>query len=329
VNRTLVLLALAFATTLLNPDHLDADESVRRIVQIGYVSAGSASTYGSYFSAFREQLKKLGYVEGRDLVIEARWADGHIDRLPALMAEAVKQKIDVIVTSATPGAMAAKNATSTIPIVGVAMGDPVRSGLAASLAGPGGNLTGLSMGYSEGMAGKWLELLQEMVPQLSTVAVIANTENPWERDRVKELAAIAAKRRLKVKLIEVREAEALDGAFEQARRQAQAVLVLANAVTLTHQRQITSLAAKHRIPAMYGARDFVDAGGLMAYASDLAVQYRRAADYVDKILKGAKPGELPIEQPTQFALVVNLKTAKALGLTIPQPILIRADEVIR
>jgi putative ABC transport system substrate-binding protein len=209
------------------------------------------------------------------------------------------------------------------------MGDPVRVGLAASLARPGGNLTGLSMGYSEGIASKWLELLQEIVPRLSAVGVIANPDNPWERDRVKELDAIAPKRRLKVKIIEVREAKALDAAFEQARRQAQAVLVLANAVTLTHQRQITSLAAEHRLPAIYGTREFVDAGGLMAYASDLAVQWRRAADYVDKILKGAKPGDLPIEQPTKFELVINLKTAKALGITIPESILLRADEVIR
>jgi len=221
---------------VLNTDDLVADESVPRVVQIGYVSAASASAYERYFSAFREQLKALGYVEGQNLVIEARWADGHIDRLPALMAEVVEQRVDLIVTSSTPGAMAAKNATSTIPIVGVAMGDPVRSGLAASLARPGGNLTGLSMGYSEGIASKWLEPLQEIVPRFSAVVVIANPDNPWERDRVKELDAIAPKRRLKVKIIEVREAKALDAAFEQARRQAQAVLVLANSLTLTHQR---------------------------------------------------------------------------------------------
>ena len=327
--RPLLLLNLAFTATLLNPDDLVADESLARVVRIGYVSAGSAAAYERYFSAFREQLKALGYAERQNLVIEARWADGHIDRLPALMAEVVEQRVDLIVTSSTPGAMAAKKATSTIPIVGVAMGDPVRSRLAASLAQPGGNLTGLSMGYSEGIASKWLELLQEIVPGLSAVAAIANPDNPWERDRVRELDAIGPKLRLKVQIIEVREAKALDAAFEQARRQAQAVLVLANAVTLTHQRQITALAAKRRLPAMYGTREFVDAGGLMAYASDLAVQWRRAADYVDKILKGAKPGDLPIEQPTKFELVINLKTAKALGLTIPESILLRADEVIR
>ncbi len=329
MSRMLVLLNIAFAAALLRVNDLVADESVQRVARIGFVNQGSASAYESYFTAFREQLKELGYVEGQNLVIEARWADGHIDRLPALMSEVVEHKIDVIVTGATPGGIAAKNATSTIPIVVVGMGDPVRSGVAASLARPGGNLTGLSMGYSEGIAGKWLELLQEMVPRLSTVAVIANMENPWERDRVKELDVIAPKRRLKVQIMEVREAEALDGAFEQTRRQAQAVLVLSSAVTLTHQRQITSLAAKHRIPVMYNVRSFVDQGGLMAYASDLKVQYRRAADYVDKILKGAKPGDLPIEQPTKYQLVVNLKAAKALGLTVPESVLIRADEVIR
>ena len=329
MKRMVMLLNLALATTLLNPVGLVADESAQRVVRIAFVSQSSASAYESYFSAFREQLKKLGYVEGQNLVIEARWADGHLDRLPALTAEVVEHKIDVIVTGATPGAMAAKNATSTIPIVGVAMGDPVRSGLAASLARPGGNLTGLSMGYSEGIAGKWLELLQEMVPRLSMVAVITNPANSWEQDRVKELDAIAPKRRLKVKIIEVRDAEALGGALEQARHQAQAALVFANAVTMTHPRQVTSLAAKYRIPVMYTVRSFVDEGGLIAYASDMKVQYRKAADYVDRILKGISPGELPIEQPTQYELVVNLRTTKALGITIPESILLRADEVIR
>jgi len=329
MRRVLVLLSLAFATALLNPVNLVAGESVQRVMRIAFVSQSSASAYQSYFSAFREQLKKLGYVEGQNLAIEARWADGHLDRLPGLTAEVVEHKIDVIVTGATPGAVAAKNATSTIPIVGVAMGDPVRSGLAASLARPGGNLTGLSMGYSEGIAGKWLELLQEMVPRFSTIAVITNPANSWEQDRVKELDAIAAKRHLKVKIIELRDAQVLGSALKQARRQAQAALALANAITMTHPRQITSLAAEYRIPVMYTVRGFVDEGGLIAYASDMKVQYRKAADYVDRILKGTNPGDLPIEQPTQFELVVNLKTAKTLGVTIPESILLRADEVIR
>ncbi len=210
------------------------------------------------------------------------------------------------------------------------MGDPVRSGLVASLARPGGNLTGMSMGYGEDFSGKWLELLQETVPRLTTVAMIVNPNNSVARDLAKDAEAIAPKRHLKVQIIEVREPEDIDGAFEQARRQAQAVLVHGDGLlTVQHRGQITALAAKHHLPAIYNLLEFMDSGGLMAYAPDLAVMFRRAADYVDKILKGAKPADLPIEQPTQYVLVVNLKTAKALGLTIPQSILLQANEVIR
>jgi putative ABC transport system substrate-binding protein len=232
-------------------------------------------------------------------------------------------------TATTQAAIAAKDATSTVPIVGVAMGEPLRTGLATNLARPGGNLTGLSVGWAEGMVGKWLELLQETVPRLSTVAVIENPETPVAQGMVKELAGLAHARRLKLRLIEVREPAGLERAFEQAGRNAQAVLVLPSPVISAHRGQVTALAAKHRLPTVYPLRDYVDAGGLMAYGPDLAVQYRRGAEYVDKILKGAKPGDLPIEQPTKFELVVNLKTAKALGITIPESILLRADEMIR
>ena len=299
------------------------------IARVGFLSQLSPSADSRTFEAFTKRLRELGYIEGQNLVLEARFADGHIDRLPPLAAELVEQKMDVIVAGATPGAMAAKNATSTIPIVFAGVGDPVGSRFAQSLGKPGRNLTGLSIGYSEGIAGKWLELLQEIVPRLSTVAVITNPGNPWERDRMKELSSIARERHLKIKIIEVREAEALDTGFDEARRQAQAVLVIGNALTLTHQRQLTELAAKLRLPALYNVREFVDAGGLMAYGSDWAAQYRRAADYVDKILKGASPADLPIEQPTRVELLVNLKTARALGISIPKEVLLRADEVIQ
>ena len=197
------------------------------------------------------------------------------------------------------------------------------------MAKPGRNLTGLSIAYSEGMAGKWLELLQEIVPRLSTVAVLTNPGNPWERDRMKDLSSISTERHLKIRIINIREPEALDRAFDEAGREAQAVLVIGNALTLTHQRQITALAAKHRLPTMYNVREFVDAGGLMAYASDWAAQYRRAADYVDKILRGASPSDLPIEQPTEVQLIVNLRAARAIGVSIPREVLLRADEVIQ
>ena len=274
-------------------------------------------------------MRELGYVEGQNLVVESRWAEDRYDRLPALTAEVLQQKVDVLVTVATAGAIAAKNASSTIPIVGIGMADPLRTGLVSSLARPGGNLTGLSMGWGEGMAGKWLELLQETVPRLSTLAVVANPGNPLVRDLAKDLEAIAPTRGLKLRSIEVREPKDLDRAFGQAARRAQAVLVLPDPMIAAHLKQVTALAAKYRLPAMYYLREFVDAGGLMAYGPDLAVMTRRAAEYVDKILNGARPGDLPIEQPTKFELVVNLKTAKALGLTIPESILVRADEVIR
>ena len=218
---------------------------------------------------------------------------------------------------------------STVPIVVALVGDPIRSGLAASLARPGGNLTGLSGGFAKGFVGKWLELLQETVPRLSQIAVIENPGTPIARDLERDLEAIAPTRGMKLRLFEVREPGALDRAFEQAARRSQAVLLLPDPMLAANREQVAALAAKHRLPAIYYLRDFVDAGGLMAYAPDTASMFRRAAEYVDKILKGAKPGDLPIEQPTKFELVVNLKTAKTLGITIPESVLQRADEVIR
>jgi putative ABC transport system substrate-binding protein len=321
--------SLVAAIAALAPLFAHAADPAQRVARVGFVHPQSPSTATLGVSAFWEHLHELGWVEGQNLLIEARWAEGRYDRLPALMAEVLERKVDVLVTYGTQTAVAAKNATSTIPIVSVAIGEPLRVGLTTSLARPGGNLSGLSAGWTEGLAGKWLELLQDTVPRLSRVAVISNPDNPIARDLAKELGVIAPTRGLKLRLIEVREPRALGHAFEQAGREAQAVLVLPDAVISAHRSQITALAAKHRLPAMYPLRDFVDAGGLMAYAPDLTIQWRRGADYVDKILRGAKPADLPIEQPTQYVFVVNLKTAKALGLTMPQSILLRADEVIR
>jgi putative ABC transport system substrate-binding protein len=306
-----------------------AAESGGRVVRLGFVGPGSPSTDPRGIAAFKERLRELGYVEGQNLVIEARWADGQFDQLPELMAEVIAEEIDVLVTYSTMPALAAKKATSTIPIVVAVMAEPLRTGLATNLARPSGNLTGLSMGWAEGIGGKWLELLQETVPRLSTVAVIANRDNPVEQDMTRELQAVAPTRRLKLRIIDARDPKALDRAFEQARRQAQAVLMIPDPRFVAQHERIVALAAKHRLPSIYGLREFVDAGGLMAYGPDRAAMFRRAADYVDKIIKGAKPGDLPIEQPTQFQLVINLKTAKTLGLTIPESILVRADEVIR
>jgi len=301
----------------------------QKMARVGFVHPQSPSTATAGANAFWERLRELGYVEGQNLSIEARWADGQTERLPFLLAEVLGRELDVLVTYGTPAAIAAKNSTSTIPIVGVAMGEPLRTGLATSLAQPGGNLTGTSVGWAQGIGGKWLELLRETVPRLSHVSVIGDPDNPIARDLAKELGSLAPTRRMKLTFIDVREPNGLDGAFQQAGRKAQAVIVLPAPFISAHRGRVTALAAKHRLPTIYYLRDYVDAGGLMAYTPDLNLQFRRAADYVEKILKGARPGDLPIEQPTQWTLIINLKTAKALGLTIPQSILAIADEVIR
>jgi putative ABC transport system substrate-binding protein len=304
-------------------------EPAERVVRVAFVDTESPSTALRGTGAFWARLRELGWVEGQNLIIEQRWAEGRLDRLPTLMAEVVGHNPDVIVTMSTPGAIAAKNATGIIPIVVAAMGDPVGLGLAASLARPGGNLTGLSLEMTQDLSGKWLELLQETVPRLTTVAVIANTASPFVRKVAKDLEAIAPIRSMRLRFIEVKDVTALDGAFKQARRVAKAVLVLPDPLTMHSRRQVAALAARYRLPAMYPFFEFVEVGGLMAYGVDNAVLFRRGAEYVDKILKGAKPADLPIEQPIQWSLAVNLKTARALGLTIPESILLRAGEVIR
>lgn len=330
-RRTFLALALSLASGFAVFNSLTAycAETGQRVVRLAVVYTSSPSAAQPAVKAFWDRLHELGYVEGQNLVIEQRWAEGQLDKLPALMAEVLARNLDVLVTWTTPGARAAKNATSTVPIVAAAMGDPVGSGLVVSLARPGGNLTGLSSGWGRGIGGKWLELLQETVPQLSTVAVTMNPDIPVHRDLVKELEIIAPTRGVKLRIIEVRNAQMLEQVFEHARRSAQAVMVVAEPITMNNRTQVTMLAAKHRLPAIYGLRDFVDSGGLMAYGFDEVVMFRRAADYVDKIVKGANPADLPIEQVSSYQLIVNLKTAKALGLTFPESILQRADEVIR
>lgn len=333
MSRHLALLALALsfasATAVLGSPLARAAEPTEKIARVGFVHPGSPASATRGVSVFWQRLNELGWVEGRNLVIEARWAEGRIDRLPALMHEVIGRRVDVIVTNTTPAAIAAKNATKTIPIVVAAMGDPVGTGVAASLARPGGNLTGLSSQIAEDLSGKWLELLQEVVPHLSTVGVISNPDSLFSRNMAEHLKAIARVRGLKLRVIDVREPSALDNAFKQARRRAQAVLVLPDPLTMHHRWQIASLAAKYRLPDMHGLIDHMDSGALMAYGPDLTVLWERAAVYVDKILRGARPGDLPIEQPTRYKLVINLKTARALGLTIPESVLLRADEVIR
>ena len=306
-----------------------AVDPAQKVARVAFIDPFSSPPAVPGAPAFWEHLQELGWVQGQNLVTEKRWAEGQIDRLPALMTDVLSHHVDVIVTRSTPAAMAAKNATITIPIVVASMGDPIGTGLVTSLAHPGGNLTGLSLEQTADLSGKWLELLQEVVPQLATVAVISNPESAYVKKVAKDLESPALARGVKLRFMNVRQPAALTSAVRQARRQAQAALVLADPLTVAHRREITRLAAANRLPTIYVVLEFMDSGGLMAYGADPTTLWRRAAEYVDKILRGARPADLPIEQPTQFKLIVNLKAAKALGLTFPESILLRADEVIR
>ena len=323
LRRGLALFATAGALALTG-----SAQGADKMVRLGFVELTAPGNSLPAVAEFWKRLDELGWVEGRNLVVERRFAEGRIDQLPALMASVVERKVDILVTWGS-GAMAAKQATSAIPIVVADMGDPVGTGLASSLAHPGGNLTGLSLQWDEGVTGKWLELLQEAVPKLSTVAVIHNPNSPFVQRMIKDLTTHASTRRIKLWLLEVRDARALATAVTQAAAHAQAVLLLPDPLIAEHGRRILSLMAENGLPDMSGVLEFAQAGGLMAYGVDQRVVFRRTAEYVDKILRGARPEDLPIEQPRQFVLVVNLIRARALRLTIPQSLLQRADLIIR
>ena len=279
--------------------------------------------------AFRQGLRDLGYVEGQNIAVEERHAGGRLDQLPDLAAELVRVKVDLIVTSGAPAARAAKQATSTIPIVMAQINDPVSLGLVPSLSKPGGNITGLANLHSE-LGAKQLELLKEAVPMLSRVVIIWNPNNPGAEMILKHLRHPSQVLGVTLHPVEVRDPKELASVFTTMSKQPPSALLLPpDPFFLPHGKQIADLAAKNRLPSMFGWRELVEAGGLMAYGPSIPDMFRRAAVYVDKILKGAKPGDLPVEQPTRFELVLNLKTAKALGLTIPQSLLIRADQVIQ
>ena len=298
-----------------------------KVPRIGYLAPRSEPNERD--EAFRQGLRELGYVEGKNIVMEYRWAGERDDRLPDLAAELVALKVDVIVTSGGPAARAAKQATSMIPIVMAAVGDPVATGLVASLARPGGNITGQTI-FSSELAGKRLELLKEVVPRVTHVAVLAYRPSPVTKHFLSETEAAARVLRVQLHSVEVRGPNELEGAFaEMVKERAGGLVVQITPLFFDYRRKIVDLAAKSRLPAIYETREFVDAGGLVSYGPNRLVVYRRAATYVDKIVKGAKPADLPVEQPTRFELVVNLKTAKALGLTIPPSIMVRADQVIR
>ncbi len=325
--RTVLLIVTLALGILAAPLAADAQQPAK-VPRIGFLHPEPISAHLHLLDAFRQGLRELGYVEGQTIALEVRSAEGKRERLPALAAELVRLKVDVIVTAAVPGIQAAKQATKTIPIVIAVVVDPVATGFVASLARPGGNITGLSMMAPE-VFGKRLELLKEVVPAVSRIAVLLNPANPAAALSLSETEVAARALGVRLQLLEVRTPEELDGAFGAAARdRAGALIVVPDAMFVTHRTRIVDLAAKSRLPAIYYARDYVEAGGLMAYGANLADLYRRAAYFVDKILKGAKPTDLPVEQPTRFELVINLKTAKALGRTIPRSVLIRADQLI-
>jgi putative tryptophan/tyrosine transport system substrate-binding protein len=296
--------------------------------RIGVLETTSAALNAANFDALRQGLRQHGYIEGQNLVIEYRSADGRAERFPDLAAELVRLNVDLIVTRGTPAIFAAKNATKTIPVVMAASGDPLGAGVVAGLARPGGNVTGLSAFVTE-LQAKRLELLREMVPRINRIAALLNMSIPAEPPQWEETKAAARTLAIEPQLLDVRKPEDLGRAFETAIRQrADALVVGINVLTQANRRPIADLATKHRLPAIYASREFVDAGGLVVLGVSYPDLYRRAAIYVDKILKGAKPADLPIEQPTKFELIINLKAAKALGLEIPPSLLARADEVI-
>jgi ABC-type uncharacterized transport system substrate-binding protein len=299
---------------------------VHRVVYLGTSSAGLES---ELVDAFRQGLRDLGYLEGQNIVIDYRWADGHYDRFPALVADAVRLKADVILTAGTPGTLAAKEGTSTIPIVIAGMGDPMGAGVVPSLARPGGNITG-SASMTPEIDGKRLELLKELAPGVSRVALLWNPSNPNNTARLERMQSAAQTLHIKLgPLVGVGSGEDLDrGLATVVAARAEALLMGSDRALLAHRAQIVEFAARRRLPALYAYRELVEAGGLASYAPSYPAIFRRAATYVDRILKGAKPGDLPIEQPTRFELIINLKTAKALGLTISPALLLRADRVI-
>ena len=300
-----------------------------KIPRIGFLTAGSPSTIPARIEAFRQGLRELGYVEDKNMVIEWRFGEGKLDRLPALVAELVRLKVDVILSAGAAVTRPAKDATRTIPIVMAQDTDPVGNGFVASLARPGGNITGLSS-YSAELNGKRLELLKEIVPRLSRLAVVGESTYPGNAQSLREVELAAAAFGVKLQYLDILGPNDFETAFRAAGKgRADAILVLQSAVLNSQRKEIVDVAIKNRLPAIYYAAEWMEAGGLMSYATSITDLYRRAATYVDKILKGTKPADIPVEQPKKFEFIINLKAAKQIGLTIPPNVLARADRVIK
>src|SRR6202049_1620896 len=325
-RRRLVLALMAGALTV---PHAPSAQHPTKSARIGFLAPTSPQVLSTRLQAFRDGLRELGYVEGKNLQLEVRWGEGKLERLPTLAAELVQAKVDVIVASSSPAVVAARQATRTIPIVMPLSSDPVGDGLVASLARPGGNITGLSLMAPE-LGEKRLQLLQAMFPKVShAVAVLWNPAYVGMRARFEQAKVAAPAVGLTVRSVEVRDTRELDLAFEAITREhPEALLLLVDPFTVSQRSRIVEFAAEQRLPAIYESSDFVDVGGLISYGPNISELFRRAATYVDKILRGAKPADLPIEQPTKFELVINMRAAKALGIKFPDSILLRADKVI-
>jgi putative ABC transport system substrate-binding protein len=300
-----------------------------KVHRIGFLGNSTAVLEANLVGPFREGLRDLGYVEGRNILIEDRWAEGKYERFPSLIGELIAQKVEVIVTAGTPATLAVKKATTSVPLVMVAVGDPVGTGILPSLSRPGGNITGLTS-ISPELDGKRLELLREVIPNVSHIAVLWNAVSPLQVVAERQTQAAARVLRMKVLSLGVRTEKEIEDAFVVlVRERPGALLVLADRLFLHHRARIMDFAAQHRLPGVHAYRELVEVGGLMSFGPSYADMHRRAAYFVDKILNGAKPGDLPVERPATFELVINLKAAKALGLTIPQSVLLRATEVIQ
>jgi putative ABC transport system substrate-binding protein len=300
-----------------------------KIPRIGYLAATKAAAIAARTDAFRQGLRELGYVEGKNIVVEYRYAEGNADRERKFAVELVRQKVDIIVTTGPTVTRTVKYATATIPIIFAQDGDPVASGFVASLARPGGNITGLS-NLSPELSGKRLEFLKEIVPKLSRVAAIGGSNEPNNAQILKELELAAGALKVQLQILDVKSPADIETAFQAAAKgHADGAILLGSVVFNAHRKQIVELAVKHRLPATYTRPEFVEDGGLMTYGPNINDLFRRAATYVDKILKGAKPADLPVQQPIKFEFIVNLKAAKQIGLTIPQSVLYRTDKVIR
>jgi len=305
-----------------------AARAQQKLPTIGFLGTSTPLAMSQWVAAFVQRLRELGWIEGRTVAVEYRWAEGRSERFAEIAAEFGQLKVDVIVTYGTPPVLAAKQATAVIPIVFAASGDPVGTGLVASLARPGGNVTGLSV-LAPDLAGKRLEFLREIVPSLRLLAFLGNVSNPINETEMREAQAAARTLGLDVVTLEIRRPQDIAPAFETLKGRAQALYVAGDSLVLTNRVRINTLALIARLPAIYNSREYVEAGGLMSYGTNWPDLFRRTAELVDKILRGTKPGDIPVEQPTKFDLVLNLTTAKAIGLTIPETLLATANEVIQ